>query len=150
MAYVSDICGIRNCLLQCKDMNKFWNDKNDDWVLCVNHIERDVLFLVHDGFGFRGLVALSGEVQNAVDDDAVQFVGKRFAELLCIGADCVKADDDVSVEQRQCAAVKSDDVGVVVVPEKLPVNGEDVLIVAKQVVDIACPAAVRRRNAAYP
>ena len=61
-------------------------------------------------------VVEAAEVEDAVDDDAVQFLVVRLAELLGVGAHGVERDDEVAADGVAFAIVEGDDVGVVVVP----------------------------------
>ena len=44
------------------------------------------LFGSHLGFGFGGFVCLTRQMQQAVDDDTVQFVEERCAYLFGVGS----------------------------------------------------------------
>ena len=87
----------------------------------------------HDFALSRSFVVDAAEVQNAVDDDAVQFFVIGFAEGFGVGAHGVEADKEVAAHDVVCAIVKRDDVGVVVVVEILAVHFQYLFVIAKDI-----------------
>ena len=85
-----------------------------------------------------------------MNDDAVQFALVGLAELLGVAADGVETDDDVAADATGLGIVEGDDVRVVVVPEELAVDAEDVLIVGKEVSDVAHMIVMRLSHHLYP
>ena len=78
--------------------------------------------MCHLGFGFGGFVALTGEVQDAVDEDAEQLVVEGSGDHLGIRADGVQGNEDVTVERGGSGVVESDDIRVVVMTKELTVH----------------------------
>ena len=76
----------------------------------------------HLDFGFGGFVALTGEVQDAVDEDTEQLVVEGRGDHLGIRADSIQGDEDVAVERGGSGVVKGDDIRVVVMPKELSVH----------------------------
>ena len=58
-----------------------------------------------------------------MDNDAVEFVGKRNSYLFRIGCYCLKRDIDISVHARARGIIKGYNVSVVVVLEKFAIDG---------------------------
>ena len=56
-------------------------------------------FLGHLSLGLGCLVALTGQMECAVDDDTVELVQKRNAELLSIGTNGIERDEYIAVER---------------------------------------------------
>ena len=60
-------------------------------------------------------------MQDAVNDDAVQFLVIVFMELLGIGADSIQGDDNITVNLVALVVVEGDDIGVVVMSKEFAV-----------------------------
>ena len=97
------------------------------------------LFGGHLRFGLGRLVALAGEVQHAVDENASEFVVKTCAYHLCVRPHGIQRDKDVAVEGVGGGVVEGDDVGVVVVAQELPVYFQLALVGAEDIVDVPTP-----------
>jgi hypothetical protein len=88
------------------------------------------------GFG-GGLVALAEEVEDAVDDHAMELLLERHAEPDGVLPYPVDTDHDVARDKTTRDIVEGDDIGIGVVVEVLPIDAEEVLVVAKKIVDVA-------------
>ena len=105
---------------------------------------------LHD-LAFAGpLVVDADEVEDAVNDDAVELVVVVLAELPGIGAHGVEADEEVAAHNIALAIVEGDDVGVVVVPQVLAVDLKNLVIVAEDVGHVAHTLAVGAGHVAHP
>ena len=96
------------------------------------------------------LVVDAAKVQDAVDDDAVQFFIIILFKQFGIGANGVQRDDQVAVQGVALVVIESDDVGVVVVTQVLTVHRQDVLVVTEQVTHLADLLAVGGCHTANP
>ena len=85
-----------------------------------------------------------------MDDDTVQFVKERCAYLFGIGGNRVERYIDVAVHACARGIIKGDDVGIVVVLEKLLIDGKDLLVVAEDIVEVAYGIAVLSCGALDP
>ena len=112
--------------------------------------EGGFLFGGHLGFGFGGFVGLASEVEQAVDDDTVQFVKERCAYLLGVGGNRVERYVNIAIHACARGIIKGDDVGIVVVLEKLLIDGEDLLVIAEDIVEVAYGVAVLSCGALDP
>ena len=108
------------------------------------------LFAGHLGACLGCLVGLSGQVDEAVDDDAMEFLFVGGTNHLGIAANGVERDENISVDRRFGGVVEGDGVGVVVVLEELPIDFELAFIRAKNVVNFAHLVAVVGRHDANP
>ena len=77
-----------------------------------------------------------------MDDDTVQFVKERCAYLFGIGGNRVERYIDVAIHACARGIIKGDDVGIVVVLEKLLIDGENLLIIAEDIVEVAYGIAI--------
>ena len=115
-----------------------WIDASRRTFAFLEAQKQRVLFcLSHLGFLSLCLVLKPAHVQNAVDDDAVELRVERDAQTFCIGAHGVHGDHDVALDDIALAVVKSDDISVVVVFQKLFVGFQNALVVNKHVVQVA-------------
>ena len=76
-----------------------------------------------------GVVVYATEVQNAMDDDTVQFLVVGGPEQFGVGEYGVQRNICVANEYVSLAVVKADMVGVVVVSDELAVDAQDFLVV---------------------
>ena len=120
------------------------------WRLAHSHGQGFFFFFLHVAEVFGGLVVDAAEVEDAVDDDAVELVGRGGGEAGGVVAHGVEGDDDVAVEGVALAVVEGDDVGVVVVAQVFVVVCEDALVVHEHVADFACLLSVGCCHAANP
>ena len=81
----------------------------------------------------RTFVVDAAKVQYAVYDDAVQFVALGGTDLQCVGAHGIERYEYVTAYQAASCVVKRDDVGEIVVLQKLPIDQEYPWIVGKDV-----------------
>ena len=72
-----------------------------------------------------------------MDDDTVQFVKERCANLFGVGGNRVERYVNIAIHACARGIIKGDDVGIVVVLEKLLIDGENLLIVAEDIVEVA-------------
>lgn len=100
------------------------------------------LFGSHLRFGFWGFVSLTCEVKQTVDNDAMKLVQECSAYLCRIAFNRIKRDINVAVHARACGIIKGDDISIVVMLEKLSINGENLFIVAEDVIKVAYRIAV--------
>ena len=77
-----------------------------------------------------------------MDDDTVQLVDERCAYLFGIGGNGVERYVNVAIHACARGIIKGDDVGIVVVLEKLLIDGKDLLVVAEDIVEVAYGVAV--------
>ena len=85
-----------------------------------------------------------------MDDDTVQFVKERCAYLLGVGGNRVKRYVNIAIHACARGIIKGDDVGIVVVLEKLLIDGEDLLVIAEDLVEVAYGVAVLSCGALDP
>ena len=85
-----------------------------------------------------------------MDDDTVQFVEEWCAYLFGVGGNGVERDIDVAIHACARGIIKGDDVGIVVVLEKLLIDSKDLLVVAEDIVEVAYGIAVLRCGALNP
>ena len=71
--------------------------------------EGEVLFAGHFGLGFRCFVALSGEVKDAVDEDAAEFGFEGNVSLFGVRTDGVERDENIAVECGGGGVVEGDE-----------------------------------------
>ena len=72
-----------------------------------------------------------------MNNDAVEFVEKWSTYLLSIGGYCIQRYVNISVHARTRTIIKGNNIGIVIVLEKLAVYGKDLLIVAKNIGEFA-------------
>ena len=77
-----------------------------------------------------------------MDDDTVEFVDERCAYLFSIGGNRIERYINIAVHSCVCGVIEGDDVGEVVVLEKLLIDSEDLLVVAEDIVEVAYRIAV--------
>ena len=85
-----------------------------------------------------------------MDDDTVQLVDERCAYLFGIGGNRVKRYVNIAIHACARGIIKGDDVGIVVVLEKLLIDGENLLVVAEDIVEVAYGIAILRSSALDP
>ena len=85
-----------------------------------------------------------------MDDDTVQLVKERCANLFGVGGNRVERYIDVAIHACARGIIKGDDVGIVVVLEKLLIDGENLLIIAEDIVEVAYGIAVLSCGALDP
>ena len=88
------------------------------------------------------MVVYATEVQDAVDDDTVQFLVVGSPEQFGVGAHGVQRNICVANEYVSLTVVKADMVGVVVVSDELAVDAQYFLVVHEDVVHLADMFAV--------
>ena len=85
-----------------------------------------------------------------MDDDTVQLVYERCAYLFSIGGNRVERYIDVAIHACARGIIKGDDVGIVVVLEKLLIDSKDLLVIAEDIVEVAYGIAILRSSALDP
>ena len=85
-----------------------------------------------------------------MDDDTVQLVDERCAYLFGIGGNRVERYVNVAIHACARGIIKGDDVGIVVVLEKLLIDSKDLLVVAEDIVEVAYGIAILRSSALDP
>jgi hypothetical protein len=85
-----------------------------------------------------------------MDDDTVQLVDERCADLLGVGGNRVERYIDIAVYTCARSIIKGDYVGIVVVLEKFSVDGQNLLVVAEDIVEVAYRVAVLSCGALDP
>ena len=85
-----------------------------------------------------------------MDDDTVQLVDERCAYLFGIGGNRVERYVNIAIHACARGIIKGDDVGIVVVLEKLLIDGKDLLVIAEDIVEVAYRVAVLRSSALDP
>ena len=85
-----------------------------------------------------------------MDDDTVQLVEERCANLFSVGGNRVKRYVNIAIHACARGIIKGDDVGIVVVLEKLTIDGENLLVVAEDIVEFAYRVAILRCGALDP
>ena len=85
-----------------------------------------------------------------MDYDTVQLVDERCAYLFGIGGNRVERYVNVTIHACARGIIKGDDVGIVVVLEKLLIDSKDFLVVAEDIVEVAYRVAVLRSSALDP
>ena len=86
------------------------------------------LFGGHLCFGFRGFVCLTCEMQQAVDNDTVQFVKKWCAHLFGVGGYRIKRNINITIHTRARGIIKGDDICIIVVLKELAVHCQNLLV----------------------
>ena len=85
-----------------------------------------------------------------MDDDTVQLVEEWCAYLLGVGCNGFERYVNVAIHACARGIIKGDDVGIVVVLEKLLIDGENLLIIAEDIVEVAYGIAVLSCGALDP
>ena len=112
--------------------------------------EGGVLFGGHLGFGVGGFVALSGEMEHAMNEDAEQLPVKSGADHLGIRTDGIQRDEDIAVEGGGSGVIKSDDIRVIIMAEELTVHRQFTFVRAEDIIDIADRKTIVGRYGTYP
>ena len=93
---------------------------------------------------------MTTEMQDAVDDDAMQLFVVVFVEKLGIGSNGIQRNDEVAIKDIILAIVEGDDVGIVVVTQIFVVDFEDVFVIAEQITHLANLLAIGGSYATNP
>ncbi len=110
--------------------------------ICGKHGQSLVLIGFHDLALTRPFVIDTAEMQDAMNDDAVQLIIVGLAKLLGIAAHRVQRDDNVTIDDVTLIIVKCDDVGVVVMAKILVVDFKNLLVADKHIAYLSYPTAV--------
>ena len=85
-----------------------------------------------------------------MDDDTVQLVDERCADLFGVGGNCVERYIYIAVYTCARGIIKGNYVGIVIVLEKFSVDGQNLLVVAEDIVEVAHRVAVLSCGALDP
>ena len=85
-----------------------------------------------------------------MDDDTVQLVDERCAYLFGIGCNGIERYVNIAVHACARGIIKGDDVGIVVVLKELTIDGENLLVVAEDIVEVAHRITVLCSSALNP
>ena len=72
-----------------------------------------------------------------MNNDAMKFVEKRRTHLLRIGSNGIQRYVNISIHARARTIIKGNNIGIVIVLEKLTIDGEDLLIVTENIGEFA-------------
>ena len=75
---------------------------------------------------------------------------KWHTHLFGIGGNRVQRNINITIHARARGIIKGDDIGIVVVLKELTIDGEDLLVVAEDIVEFAYSVAVLRCGALDP
>ena len=109
-----------------------------------------VLFRLHNLALSGSLVVDAAEVENAVDDDAVELLFVGSTHVLGIRAHGVEGNEEVAADFIALSVVKGNDVRVIIVLEELAIDLQNLFIVHKDVGNGATTLAVRLCYGVYP
>ena len=102
-----------------------------------------ILFRLHNLALSGTLVVDAAEVENAVDNDAVEFLFVGSTYVLGIRTHGVEGNEEVATDFIALRVVKGNDVGVIIVLEELAVDLQNLFIIDKNVSNGATALAVR-------
>ena len=89
-------------------------------------------------------------MQNAVDYDSHQFAPVWLIKLIGIGADSIERYDDITGYSALVGIIESDNVGIVIMIEKLAVDLQYLFVVAEKVAYLPHSPALPGRYVDYP
>ena len=75
---------------------------------------------------------------------------KWHTHLFGIGGNRVQRNINITIHARARGIIKGDDIGIVVVLKELTIDGEDLLVVAEDIVEFAYGVAILRCGALDP
>lgn len=99
---------------------------------------------------FVGEVVYTTKVQDAVNDNAKEFLVVGSGKLFRIGEHGVKRDERITREKIALAGVKANVVGIVVMTDKLTVDAQNLLVVHEDIVDGVHTLAITKGHLLYP
>lgn len=105
---------------------------------------------LHDLALSGALVIDAAEMEDAVDYHAVQLREIRGAYALGIRGHSIERNEHVSAYELASAIIEGDYVCIVVVAQKLAIDFNDAVIVAKHIGDVTKDAAMLTRHIRYP
>ena len=109
-----------------------------------------VFVLLHNSSFSGAFVVDAAEVEDAVDNGAVELFVIRSGELLGVGPNGVEAYEEVARYLVFGGLVEGDYIGVVVVPEVLAVYLQNFFVRAEDVADVSGLFPVGLRHCLYP
>lgn len=92
-----------------------------------------ILVKLHDFTLARAFVINSAQMEQTVRYDTMKLTIGRDSKFQGIAGHGVKRDENLAVEFRATAIVKRDNVGVIIVMDKLTVHVEDTPVITKHV-----------------
>ena len=117
--------------------------------LCAQH-ECSVFSLLHYLPFTRAFVVDATKMENAVDDDAIEFFVVAFPHAFGITPHGIEGNENIAIDGVALVVVESYDVGIVVVTEELAIYFQYFLVVTKHVPQLADTTAVSLRDTANP
>ena len=85
-----------------------------------------------------------------MNDDTMQLMFEWHFKFLCILPYPIDTNHNIARDEVGCHMVKSDDVGISVMVEVLPIDPKKVLIVAKEIRDVSHPLLATLDNFGDP
>ena len=104
----------------------------------------------HDFALARAFVVDAAEVEDAVDDYAAEFAFVGLTNLIGVGGNGFERNEHVAVDLAAAGVVEGDDVGEVVVLQKLPIHLQNFFIAAEDITERADHAIVISGHAFDP
>jgi hypothetical protein len=95
-----------------------------------------ILCLTHALLVLRALVLEPAEMEDTMDDHAVQLFGVLGAKELSITTHRIKTDEHVPRDHIPITLVEGDDIGIVVMIEKVLIGLQDALITTELVAEL--------------
>ena len=77
-----------------------------------------------------------------MDDDAMQLMEERCTYLFGIGGNCINRNINIAIYTRARGIIKGDDIRIIVVLQELAIDGEDLLVVAEDIIEFAYGVAI--------
>jgi hypothetical protein len=99
---------------------------------------------------FLCFVVNAAKVEDAMDDDTVQFFGEVGVQQFGVCLDCIKADEEVAGDSVPLSIVEGDDIGVVIVLQVLPVYFQNLFVRTEYATDSSRLFTVPRHYRPYP
>ena len=112
--------------------------------------QRAVLVRFHDFALARSFVVDAAQMEDAMDDGAVQLFVVRGMELLRVRADSVEANEQIAPDAVACRIVECNDIGIIIVLEVLAIHLQNLRVGAKDVAHVAYALAIRPGHFAHP
>jgi hypothetical protein len=101
-----------------------------------------ILCLTHSLLVLGALILEPAEMEDTMDDHTVQFFGVLVAKELGIATHRIKADEHVPRDHIPLTLVEGDDIGIVVMIEKVLIGLQDALITTELVAELADTAVI--------
>ena len=85
-----------------------------------------------------------------MDDDTVKLIIIGFAKLLGIGTDGIERNHNIAIDDIILIVIEGDDIGIVIMPQILIINLENLLVIYKHIAYLSYLAAMRCSYLANP